>query len=63
MDPGLVEQEVKYSAKSEYRHKPVALGTNSFLVCLEFKFQERNYILGTELLITGLREGNELQVP
>lgn len=42
MGPGLVGKEVKYSGKSEYRHKLVVSGTDSFLVWLERKFHERN---------------------
>lgn len=47
MGPGLGEKGVKYSGKSKYRHKPVVSRTDSFLACLELKFEERNYISGT----------------
>lgn len=47
MGPGLVGKEVIYSGKNEYRYKPVVSGTDSFLVWLECKFHERNYVLGT----------------
>lgn len=42
MSPGLIEKGVKYSVKSEYRHKPVVSGTDSFFVWLALMFEERN---------------------